>query len=271
MTPEILSVSADFLILALGLTVGSFLNVVIHRGPVIWGLVAREETSGAYTLSTPRSHCPACLQQIRIIHLIPLLGFILSAGKCHTCKEAIAWRYPAVELLAGISALTAVTAYGYTLPALAMFIFFCFLIPLAFIDQQTSLLPDALTLPFMLLGLMANSISLLVPWQDALIGTIAGFLTFWLIGELYYRLRGEDGLGLGDAKLLAGIGGWLGWLALPFVVLLASLAGLMLLGLVRVRGGNLTLTTGLPFGPPLALAAGAVMLLQAFGFAFWQV
>ncbi|MCI5043551.1 MAG: prepilin peptidase [Aquisalinus sp.] len=269
--PEILSISACLLVFLLGLIIGSFLNVVIHRGPAIWGLVKTAAPDKPYSLAHPRSHCPACQQQIKVIHLIPIVGFILLRGRCSACGQHIPWRYPVVEVLGGASALVPYFIYGPSLTALAIFCFFCLVISLAFIDQQTSFLPDALTLPLIITGMGANAVPLFVPLQDALIAAAAGFISFWLIGEVFYRLRGYDGLGLGDAKMLAGLGAWLGWIALPFIVLLASLTGLIFIALSKLRGQDVGLETGLPFGPSLAIAAATLMILQATGLDFWNI
>ncbi|MCI5046961.1 MAG: A24 family peptidase [Aquisalinus sp.] len=269
--PEIVSIPACSLVFLLGLTIGSFLNVVIHRGPAIWGLAEAPPHDETYSLAYPRSHCPTCHQQIKAVHLIPILGFVLLRGRCEACSERISWRYPVVEVLGGASALVPYFVYGPSAMALAIFIFFCLLVPLAFIDQQTSFLPDALTLPLIVTGFAANAVVLFVPLQDALIGAAAGFISFWLIGEAFYRLRGYDGLGLGDAKMLAGLGAWLGSIALPFIVLLASFTGLIFITLSKLRGQEVGLETGLPFGPSLALSAATLMILQATGLDFWNI
>ncbi len=269
--PEIVSILVCILVFPLGLTIGSFLNVVIHRGPAIWRLAEAPPHDEPYSLAYPRSHCPGCQQQIKVIHLIPILGFILLRGRCAACGQNIPWRYPVVEVLGGASALVPFFIYGPSLTAVAIFSFLCLLVPLAFIDQQTSFLPDALTLPLIVTGVAANALPLFVPLQDALIGAAAGFISFWFIGEMFYRLRGYDGLGLGDAKMLAGLGAWLGWIALPFIVLLASLTGLIFIALSKLRGQEVALETGLPFGPSLAIAAATLMILQATGLDFWNI
>ncbi len=252
-----------------GLCVGSFLNVVIHRGPLIWKLIDRDGTDKTLSLASPRSHCPRCRTQIKNIHLIPLLSFTLLRARCATCEQPISARYPMVELLGGLAALTTVLLNLPSLTGAALFVFFCFVIPLAVIDLETTFLPDALTLPFVILGLIANVQGLFSPLLDALIGAVTGFVVFWLIGEIYYRLRGFDGLGQGDAKLLAGIGAWLGWMVLPFVVLIAAVSGLLALFFMQRSGKKLTSEKAIPFGPFLAAAASIAMLGQVSGLAPW--
>jgi leader peptidase (prepilin peptidase) / N-methyltransferase len=235
-----------------GLAAGSFLNVVIHRGPVMWRLV---DAPARGDLMAPGSYCPACKEPLRAINLLPLASYVAQRGRCAACSARISPRYPLVEALGGVSALLCVGMFGWTPAALFAGIAALALIALAFIDLETGYLPDALTLPLTALGLVANLFGLFTPFRDALIGAAAGFLVFWAIGEVYHRIRGRDGLGLGDAKLLAAIGAWTGWLALPLVIFIAA-AGTLVVSAAR---RSTSPDDSIPFGPGLCAAGFAVL------------
>ena len=254
------------LLLMMALSIGSFLNVVIYRGPVIWGLVDEPETGGELSLAWPPSHCPACKTPVRLIHLLPVIGYLLLRGKCRDCGATISPRYPLVEVLTGLAAVLTLMVWGVSLTALAVFVFLTFLIALSAIDREHTYLPDALTLPLIVLGLGVNSIGLLTPFREAVIGAVAGYGVFWLVGFVYHRLRGADGLGLGDAKLLAALGAWLGWMALPFVVLIGSVAGLAGIAVMKLSGQPVRHDTAIPLGPYLATGGAAVLLLAGAGY-----
>lgn len=245
----------------LGLLAGSFINVVIHRGPAMWGLVEDENRRG--DLVGPRSYCPACGAQIKILHLVPIIGFLLTGGKCAACNAPISVRYPVVEIMGAAAGVGAVMLFGPGPAALAAAVFFWSLIALAVIDLETGFLPDAITLPFALAGLAVNAWGLFVPWQGALIGAVVGYAAFWLIAEAFYRLRGVEGLGLGDAKLLAALGAWLGWQALPPIVFIGSIIGLFWALIVRLTGKKISAHTALPFGPALATGGAVVFVIMA--------
>jgi leader peptidase (prepilin peptidase)/N-methyltransferase len=263
--------AADPLLLAagaalLGLIVGSFLNVVIHRLPRMleaeWQAQC-EELAGrdpaprpAYNLLVPRSHCPACHTPIRLPHLLPLIGWLLARGRCAACGVAIPTRYPLVEgLTALLFALAALQfGAGWTLAA-AMFVI-AVLVALTFIDFDTQLLPDQLTIPLMWVGLAASLPAGRAP--EALIGAIAGYLSLWSVYWAFKLATGKEGMGYGDFKLLAALGAWLGWQALVPIVLIASVAG-ALAGLALMARGN-GRDTPIAFGPWLAIAGWAVMM-----------
>lgn len=230
-----------------GLAIGSFLNVVIHRGPAMWGLVDGPPRGD---LVAPRSYCPKCATPLTAMNLIPLFSYVVQRAKCAQCGARIPARYPIVEAMGGASALLAVLLFGLSPAALAAAIFAFALIALAFIDAETGYLPDAITLPLIGAGIAANAASLFGPLADALFGAAAGFALFWAISEIYARVRNRDGLGLGDAKLLAAIGAWTGWQLLPVVVFLASLGTL---AFVAVRRGAKP-DDAIPFGPGLCAA-----------------
>jgi leader peptidase (prepilin peptidase)/N-methyltransferase len=263
--------AADPLLLAagaalLGLIVGSFLNVVIHRLPRMleaeWQAQC-EELAGrdpaprpAYNLLVPRSHCPACRTPIRLPHLLPLIGWLLARGRCAACGVAIPTRYPLVEgLTALLFALAALQfGAGWTLAA-AMFVI-AVLVALTFIDFDTQLLPDQLTIPLMWAGLAASLPAGRAP--EALIGAIAGYLSLWSVYWAFKLATGKEGMGYGDFKLLAALGAWLGWQALVPIVLIASVAGAVA-GLALMARGN-GRDTPIAFGPWLAIAGWAVMM-----------
>lgn len=245
----------SILVFLFGLIIGSFANVVIYRGPAMWGLID-DDTRG--NLAFPGSYCPACRTPLRAIELLPLASFIAASGKCRSCTAAIPFRYPIIELLGGSAAMMAFWQYGLTATAAATFMFLIALLILAAIDFETGFLPDALTLPLIVAGLVANGFALFVSFTDALIGAIAGYAIFRTVAFAFYQLRGVDGLGLGDAKLLAAIGAWAGWRSLPAVVLIASLATLAIVLVAQIRGAKFERETPVPFGPALA-AAGALV------------
>lgn len=242
---------------AAGLVVGSFLNVVIHRGPTLWGLVDSPPRGG---LAGPRSYCPACKSPIPPMGLIPVISFLLQKGRCSACGAAISPRYLLVELLGAAVVAAALWAYGVTLAGLASALCGFALVALAFIDLETGYLPDAVTLPLVALGLVQSAAGLTTALPDALLGAIAGYAAFRLIDLAYQRLRGREGLGQGDAKLLAAIGAWTGWTMLPAVILIAALATLAVI--VATKGASARTADPVPFGPGLC-AAGFIVLIAA--------
>jgi len=253
---------------ALGLFVGSFLNVVIHRLPKMmergWNeqcaeLAGREpDAAPRYNLAVPRSACPSCGHAITAIENVPVLSWLALRGRCSACKARISPRYPVVELAAGALALAAVWQFGPTWKGLAACLFLWTLLALAFIDADTQLLPDDLTLPLLWGGLFANLFGLFVPLSSAVIGAIAGYLSLWTVYWLFKLVRGKEGMGYGDFKLLAAIGAWLGWPMLPQVVLVSSVLGAVG-GIAMIVARGRDRASPLPFGPWLA-GAGVVAL-----------
>ena len=252
----------------IGLCVGSFLNVVIHRLPKMlergWAAQCAEiagqepEPQPRYDLVVPRSACPSCGHRITAAENVPVVSWLALRGRCSACKAAIPARYPIVELAAGLAALAAIWHFGPTWKGLAACAFLWTLLALAFIDADTQLLPDDLTLPLLWGGLLANLFGLFVPLASAVIGAIAGYLSLWTIYWLFKLIRGKEGMGYGDFKLLAALGAWLGWPMLPQIVLVSSVlgavGGLAAMALRRRDGA-----APLPFGPWLA-GAGAIAL-----------
>ncbi len=252
----------------LGLLVGSFLNVVIHRLPRMlergWQAQCAElrgEASppgAAYNLVVPRSACPACGHRIGALENIPVVSWLALRGKCSACGTRISARYPIVELIAGALAALAIARFGPTWQGLAACGLLWTLLALTFIDLDTQLLPDDLTLPLLWAGLFVNLFGLFVPLHEAVVGAIAGYVSLWGVYWTFKLVRGKEGMGYGDFKLLAALGAWMGWKALPAIVLLSSAVGAVIgIFLVLVKGRDHQ--QPLPFGPYLAVA-GAVAL-----------
>jgi len=241
-------------VLALGLAVGSFLNVVIYRLPRMLEGIETE------TLSLPSSLCPTCKTPLKIWHNIPLISYVLLKGRCGFCKAPIHWQYPLVEFANACLWLMCAWHWGTQPTALFWAIGMSLLLALSVIDWQTTYLPDALTQPLLWLGLLASSWGLLeVSVQHAVWGAVAGYSALWLVATVFQRFTGKEGMGAGDFKLLAALGAWLGPLALIPLVLVASVSG-ALVGILLQYSQRLERGGYLPFGPFLA-AAGAV---QAF-------
>jgi leader peptidase (prepilin peptidase) / N-methyltransferase len=256
--------------LVLGLCVGSFLNVVIHRLPKILERGWREECAQlagaplapqpAYNLVVPRSGCPQCGRRIRTWENIPVLSWLALRGKCAGCGTRIGLKYPAVEVLAGVGAAYAAWRFGATATALGAALFIWFTIALAFIDQETGLLPDNLTLPLVWLGLLLNLGSAFTSLQDAVVGAAAGYLALWLVYQAYRLATGKEGMGYGDFKMNAAVGAFLGWKMLPLVILLSSLVGLVF-GALQMFAARGRWDGGFRFhfGPYLAIAGIVAM------------
>lgn len=255
--PFILMFAAGFL----GLVVGSFLNVLIHRLPKMmqaeWEAQCAELRnegvleSPRYNLMVPRSACPHCEHRITASENIPVLSWLMLRGKCSACGTPISPRYPVVELLTACLSVAVVWKFGATWQALGGLVFVWALIALAFIDFDTSLLPDTLTLPLLWLGLMFNLASSFTPLPEAVIGAIAGYLILWSIFWLFKFATGKEGMGYGDFKLLAAIGAWLGWELLPVTLLLSSVVG-ALVGIAMIVLVKHDRRVPIPFGPYLA-------------------
>lgn len=257
-----------FLCVVFGLAVGSFLNVVIHRLPK---MMEREwhnnclEFQGqevpdtpAYTLSTPRSACPQCGHQITASENIPIFSWLALGGKCSGCKSPISMRYPLIEALTGALIGLLASQYGYSYITLFGSVFVFALVALTFIDFDTQLLPDDITLPLLWLGLLFNLGNGLTDIKSAVIGAAAGYLILWSIYWLFKLVTGKEGMGYGDFKLLAAIGAWFGWKLLPAVILLSSVLGTIIgVGLIvfAKRGREVPM----PFGPFLALGGIAAL------------
>ena len=247
---------------AWGLCVGSFLNVLIHRLPPV---ALDPEASVWHALWQPRSHCPHCGHTLHLRHLVPLWSWFLLRGRCEFCHHPISWRYPLVELGCALLWLRCMGQWGVGAEGCLWAIFASTLLALAVIDAQTCLLPDALTLPLVWLGLLASQQQWIgLALDDAVGGAMLGYLALWLVASIFERLTGRVGMGAGDFKLLAAMGAWLGPVALLPLVLMASVSGALVGGLLQRREG-LPHAGYVPFGPFLALAAGVMM----FGGGHW--
>ena len=256
-----------------GLIGGSFLNVVVFRLPRIlereWQWEAAERSGDVeasshfagqrFGLATPRSRCPACAAPIRPLDLLPVLGYLRLRGRCRACDWKIPLRYPAIEISSALAAGVVAWQFGCGAPMASALLLTFALIALAGIDLETGLLPDAITLPFLWLGLAINLFGVHTALPSAVMGAIAGYGILWLVFHAFRAVTGREGMGHGDFKLLAMLGAWLGWQALPLLVFLSSAAALVV-GLGSVALGWRQRSSPIPFGPFLA-AAGWLSLL----------
>jgi leader peptidase (prepilin peptidase) / N-methyltransferase len=250
-----------------GLMVGSFLNVVIHRLPRMlqrewreqcaW-LEGRQVDAGVepYNLMVPRSACPSCGHRIAWYENLPVLSWLALRGRCSACGTTISIRYPLVELLTASLFTLAAWQFGVGVQVVLVWILLAVLVALSFIDFDTQLLPDNLTLPLAWVGLLANLGGRFCSLEEAVIGAVAGYLALWSVYHLFRLLTGKEGMGFGDFKLLAALGAWLGWKMLLPIVLVASLAG-ALVGLAMIAFAGRDRAQPMPFGPWLALGGVA--------------
>jgi leader peptidase (prepilin peptidase) / N-methyltransferase len=245
----------------LGLVVGSFLNVVIHRLPIMmerdWRAQCAEldgkehPAAPRYNLLVPRSACPHCGHAITAAENIPVLSYLFLRGKCAGCGAAISPRYPIVEAISGILSAYAAWHFGFGLAGFAAIVFIWALIALTFIDFDTQLLPDDITLPLLWLGLLLNLNDAFTSLPNAVIGAIAGYLVLWSVYWMFKLATGKEGMGYGDFKLLGVIGAWMGWQMLPLVILLSSLVGAVV-GIALIVFAKHGRHIPIPFGPYLA-------------------
>ena len=255
--------------LLLGLIVGSFLNVLVHRLPLMlerqWRDDAREalalpaQPAERFDLLLPASRCPHCQRRIRAWENIPVLSYLFLRGRCAGCKTRISPRYPLVELASAGLTLFAAWHFGFSASAVAFMVLTWGLLALSLIDIEHQLLPDALVLPLLWLGLIVNAFGLFVPLEQALWGAVGGYLVLWTVYWVFKLITGKEGMGYGDFKLLAMIGAWGGWQILPFTLLFSSLVG-ALLGLILLRLSGQRASTPIPFGPYMALAGWIALL-----------
>ncbi len=265
--------SAFFIYIGLlGLIVGSFLNVIIHRLPIMleqdWRvqclefLGQQEDSAGEkppLTLSKPRSRCPHCNHQIKVIENIPLISYLFLRGRCSGCGASISIRYPLIELLTCLLSLAVAWRFGISSQTAAALLLTWALITLSMIDFDHKLLPDSITLPLLWLGLLLSLWGIFTTPESAIVGAVAGYLALWSVFQLFKLITGKEGMGFGDFKLLALFGGWLGWQYLPQIIMLSSLIGAIIgLTLVLLRGRDRNVP--IPFGPYLAIA-GWISLL----------
>ncbi|OQX39156.1 MAG: prepilin peptidase [Oceanospirillales bacterium LUC14_002_19_P2] len=260
------------LTLILGLLVGSFLNVVIYRLPVMmqadWKQQCQQlldpdkipEAGERFNLIVPASTCPSCQHKIRPWENIPVLSYLFLKGRCSQCKTTISPRYPIIETVTGVLSALVAWYFGFTWQALAVLVLTWSLIALTMIDFDHQLLPDSITLPLVWLGLICNSFGLFTTLEAALWGAVAGYLSLWSVYWLFKLVTGKEGMGYGDFKLLAALGAWMGWSQLPVIILLSSLVGAIVgISLILFLGRDRTIP--IPFGPYLA-AAGLIAMFQ---------
>jgi leader peptidase (prepilin peptidase)/N-methyltransferase len=265
----------------LGLVVGSFLNVVIHRLPRMMEIEWRAQcaelegkeppAAGRYNLLVPRSHCPACQAPVRARDNVPVLSWLLLRGRCAACSARISARYPLVEALTAALSAAVAWKFGFGWAAGLGLVLTWMLIALTFIDADTTLLPDDLTLPLLWLGLLANLLGFFAPvtLQDAVIGAMAGYLVLWSIYWVFKLVTGKEGMGYGDFKLLAALGAWMGWKALLPIVLLSSVVGAVV-GIALIVLARRGREVPIPFGPYLA-TAGLIVFLAGDRLTAWLV
>jgi leader peptidase (prepilin peptidase)/N-methyltransferase len=265
----------------IGLIVGSFLNVVIYRLPIIlereWRSQAAdvlsvgtaltaEPTQAPFSLSTPRSACPKCKAPITAWQNIPVVSWLMLRGRCAACRTKISARYPLVELATGLLSAGVAWHFGFGLPAACALLVTWSLIALTGIDIDHQLLPDNITLPLMWAGLVAAvaigsglGTALPVSPKDAVIGAVAGYLSLWLVFHAFKLVTGKEGMGYGDFKLFAALGAWLGWKVLPLVLILSAATGAVL-GILMIALRGRDRSAPMPFGPYLAAAGWLAMM-----------
>ena len=254
--------------LVLGLMIGSFLNVVVYRLPKMmeleWEAQAAElrgedpPAAERFNLLVPRSRCPSCGHQLGALENVPLLSWLIQRGRCKACGASISARYPLVELATGLLTALAIWRFGATWAGLGAALLGFVLIALTFIDLDTQLLPDSMTMPLLWLGLLFNLWDVYVPLQEAVVGAMAGYLSLWSVYWLFRLVTGKEGMGFGDFKLLAALGAWFGWTALPAIILLASVVG-SVVGVSMILFARHKREVPIPFGPYLA-GAGLLAL-----------
>jgi leader peptidase (prepilin peptidase)/N-methyltransferase len=279
---ELISESAPVfiaIVFAFTLLIGSFLNVVIHRLPIMmereWREQADELTKtplehelpeGRFDLVVPRSRCPSCGSLITALQNVPVISYLFLRGRCANCKTRISARYPLVELTTALLAAICAWHFGPGWEALLAIVLTLTLVPITMIDADTQLIPDAIVLPLMWLGLalslfhpVAGADTLFISPSDAIVGAMAGYLSLWSIFWAFKLVTGKDGMGYGDFKLLAALGAWLGWQQLPIIIMMSAIVGTVIsIVMIVARGKDRSIP--IPFGPYLATAGWITML-----------
>lgn len=266
-------------VFAFALVIGSFLNVVIHRLPIMMEREWREQCEefektppterlpkGRFDLIAPRSRCPSCGHMIKAWQNIPVISYLLLGGQCANCKMSISARYPLVELLTAVLAALCAWRFGASWEGLMAIAMTLALVPISIIDADTQFIPDSIVLPLMWLGLsmslfhpLAGSEVLFISPKDAIVGAIAGYLSLWTVYQLFKLVTGKEGMGYGDFKLLAALGAWLGWQQLPMIILMSAMVG-AIVGISMMAFRNHDRSVPIPFGPYLAAAGWITML-----------
>jgi len=263
---------------AFTLLIGSFLNVVIYRLPIMmereWReqcrMLASEPVTDVpeehFDLVKPRSRCPSCGHPITALQNIPVISYLTLGGRCASCKTSISARYPLIEFVTGLLAAFVAWHFGFGIEAIMGIVLTLALVPITMIDFDKQLIPDSIVLPLLWIGLIMSlfhpldgASTLFIPPQDAIIGAVAGYLSFWTVYQLFKLLTGKEGMGYGDFKLLAALGAWLGWQALPTIIIMSAFVGAVLgILLIVFRGRDHQVP--MPFGPFLAAAGWITML-----------
>ncbi len=259
------------IVLIVGLLVGSFLNVVIYRLPVMMNIAWKKEckeyleiednesNKEPFNLMLPLSRCPGCNTPIKPYQNIPVFSYLFLRGKCSECKTHISLRYPLIEAFTGLASAIVAYHFGYTVEMLFALLLTWSLIALSFIDIDHQLLPDSIILPMLWLGLFLTLFSVYTDSHSGIIGAIAGYLSLWTVYQLFKLATGKEGMGYGDFKLLALFGAWLGWQYLPLIILLSSLVG-AIIGISMVVLTKKDHNIPIPFGPYLAMAGWLALL-----------
>jgi len=270
---------------AFALMIGSFLNVVIYRLPIMmqreWHEQCKELQEapapdlpdGRFNLIVPRSRCPSCGKEIKAWQNIPILSYLLLGGKCANCQASISIRYPLIEMFTAATAAVCAWHFGFGWEALLAIGLSCVLVAISLIDVDTQLIPDSIVLPLLWVGLtmsllhpLAGAETLFVAPRDAIIGALAGYLSLWSVYQLFKLVTGKEGMGYGDFKLLAALGAWLGWQMLHIIILLSAVVGTIIgIAMIVFRGRDRQLP--IPFGPYLAAAGWITML---YGEELWN-
>ena len=266
-------------VFAFCLVIGSFLNVVIYRLPIMMERDWREQCKEfakpppdleipeeRFDLIVPRSRCPSCGNLIKAWQNIPVVSYLILGGRCANCKESISARYPVVELLTAVLAAVCAWHFGVGWEALMAVVLTLALVPVAMIDADSQLIPDSIVLPLLWIGLamslfhpMAGADTLFIAPKDAIVGAMAGYLSLWTVYQLFRLITGKEGMGYGDFKLLAALGAWLGWQHLHIIILMSAVVGAVV-GLALMAFRNHGRSVPIPFGPYLAAAGWITML-----------
>ena len=266
-------------VFAFCLVIGSFLNVVIHRLPLMMERDWREQCEemmqnppevelpqGRFNLVVPRSRCPSCGTMIKAWQNIPVISYLLLGGRCGKCRKSISARYPVVEMLTAVLAAMCAWRFGFGWEAAMAIVMTLALVPIALIDADTQLIPDSIVLPLMWIGLamslyypMAGADTLFLSPSEAIIGAMAGYLSLWSVYWMFKLVTGKDGMGYGDFKLLAALGAWLGWQQLPMIILMSAVVGAVV-GIALMASRKHERSVPIPFGPYLAAAGWITML-----------
>jgi leader peptidase (prepilin peptidase) / N-methyltransferase len=270
--------------LALGLVVGSFLNVVAYRLPIMMERAWRAEIASAdgatpaaqdrFDLAWPGSRCPSCEHPIAAWQNIPVVSYLMLKGRCANCQAAISRRYPIVEAITGLLSLAVAWHFGATWATAAALIMTWFLVALTLIDLDHKLLPDSLSLPLLWLGMLlalfeVNGAPIFSDLRSSVIGAAAGYLSLWSVYQLFKLITGKEGMGFGDFKLLAALGAWLGWQMLPLVIILSAAVG-SVVGITLIASGQRSRQSEIPFGPYLA-GAGWIAMLHGRDIMHWYL